>query len=341
MADYIKNNVLCQRGLPLASCSWFLPRKRGWSRGVALLALALIAVALTSCRGDKEEQREGQQPAVATTGTLSTARIITGFTLPLPQSTIVSETVVLTVRPPEKAGTVQLVVTGQDRVTLDNVVRDSVAGTVRFNAKGKSQTPATEPAGDTKVEARDGATTLAEAKAIVVIPTAVGAPHDQPRGPVTPENKYGDQSTVPPWSAAPANKVMLYTAFFQHLTIKVEDQFGSPLDKIYAGTAVTEHAQTPMNVVMSAAGTYPDAVGSVNRPANPRVDKMVADPQNPGQQIMNPRITAFQAGPPMPMLARDETQNIPVQVGGHQLNPGIVNRRVKSIPPDRVEIDWP
>jgi hypothetical protein len=306
------------------------------SRGVALFILVLISVFLVSCLDDEDKQGEGRPPAVGTTATLSITRIITGYTLPLPQSTIMSETVVLTVRPPDKAGAVQLVVTGQDRVTLINVVRDSVAGTVKFNAKGKSQTPATERDGDTKVEARDGTTILAEARAIVVIPKAVGTPHEQPRGPVIPENTYGDRSTAPPWPTAPTNKVMLYTAFFHHLTIKVEDQFGSPLHKVYAGTAVTEHAQIPMNKVMSASGTYTDAVGSLNRPVNPRVDKMVSDPQNPGQQILNPMITAFQAGPPMPMLARDDTQNIPVQVGGHQLNPGIVNRRVKSTPPNSV-----
>ena len=311
------------------------------SRAFAMLVLALGLVACPSCQGEKEGQGEGQPPAVEAKVSLSTNRIVTGYTLPLPKSTIISETVILTVRPPHKAGTVQLVVTGQDRVTIVNVVRDPVAGTVKFNAKGKSPTPSTEPAGDTKVEARDGTTTLAEAKAIVVIPTAIGTPHDEPRGPVTPENRYGDRSTAPPWPQAPANTVMLYTAYFQSLTIKVEDQFGHPLHKVYAGTGVTEHAQVPMNVAMSAAGTYTDAVGSLNRPSNPRLDKLIPDPQNPGQQILNPRITAFRAGPPMPMLAREDTQNIPVQVGGHELNPGIVNRRVKSIPPDRIEVYWP
>lgn len=288
----------------------------------ALLLLLLPAVLVTGCWQDKYQEEENGGLRGPPTASFNPASIVTGFTLPAAQSTIQSQDVTLTVRPAAAAANVTLAIAGTNRATIVNVRRGP--GTITFNAKGTSATPANMPNGDTRVEARLGNRVLATANVVVVIPTAVGTPHPTFNGRVTGSNIIMDATTSPAFfGILPAGEVKLATAYTTTLNVPVVDQFGTQLNAIYAGTAVTEQQGFAINQNMQANGTYRDPVGLLQIPrAN--------TPRERPPGTANPQLAAHTGNPAprFPPVARNFNQNKLVQVGGHMLNPAVVNRQV-------------
>jgi len=307
-----------------------------------LAAFVLISAAtlLPGCKGDGERQDEngGVAPA-ATTATFDNTQVKTGYTLPVAQSTIMSEDVTLTINPPAAAANVTLVIVGTNRATVENIRRGP--GTITFNVKGTSATPENMPNGDTFVVAREGNRELARANVIVVIPKGIGTPHPTFNGVVTGRNIIMDGSTSPAFFR-PLNpgQVKLATVYQTILNVPVDDQFGARLDRIYAGTAVTEQQGFAINQDMQADGTYRDPVGLVLTRGG-----TVPGENPPGTP--SPQVQTHLAAGPIPPRNLNETQAKLVQVGGHSLNPDVRNRTVAVTPSPgannraQIEITWP
>ncbi len=294
------------------------------------LSFALLLFNLAACQSQEAS------------GSFSTNSVTTGYTLPLNLSTVTSKTVILSVIPKAKAQSVQLVITGNARVSIQNIVRNPADGTITFDVKGLSATPSNLANGDTQIEAQDGAQVLASTNVVVVIPAAIATPHPVYDGTVSGLNLATDASTTPAWfGPLTADQVKLISWHVISLDVAVNDQFGNRLDAIYAGAAVTENAAQPINQNMTATGTYSDPVGSFRFGPGSLVSRTIAHPTNPASQIPNPAVTRFLNGPVLPIYVIDELQNISVQVGGHALNPGVVNRRVQTSSPDKLKITWP
>jgi hypothetical protein len=293
---------------------------------------------LACCPPQEDGKGEGEEQAV--TARFSSARIVTGYTVPEDTSTIKSDSVTLTVTPKRLAANVDLRIAGKDRATVVEIQRNPVAGTVTFRVKGKSATPADKKEGDTTVEAVVGGRVLATTKVVVVIPKAIATPHPTFDGEVNGVNMVISATSKPAATPAslkalkrayPNRDVFISTAYLRILTITVNDQFGDELDAIYAGTQVTEEGD-PINQQMTANGTYSDPVG--------HLVNFAYHSQNGAD--------AYAAKEPLePAPNHNESVNKGVEVGGHSLNPAIVNRTVTLSPKPgspmtgQLKITWP
>ena len=290
--------------------------------------------------------QEGEEELVLAQAQFSSDPIVTGFTVPEDRSTIESKEETLTIKPERLARWVRfrigvaLTPPYEIRATHRIINVDPDAGTVTFRVKGKSATPASEPTGDTFIEAFVGAYMVARARVVVVIPKAIATPHPTFNGQVNGVNMALSASSKPPIDPAglglaklQPGHVAIVTAYFRTLTITVNDQFGDKLDAIYAGAPVTEGGN-PINQQMTAAGTYDDPVGAQSLALNAQVPE---DEQRYWLQVA--RVLSPET---------DQTTNIPVEVGGHSLDPAIVNRRVQfthlpgpPVPRGNLTITWP
>jgi hypothetical protein len=189
------------------------------------------------------------------------------------------------------------------------------------------------------VEAYKGDTVLGETLVIVAVPAAIGYPHDAPKGNVAAYNLGIDATTSPAWPAVPARDVALVTVYLQETTIQVNDQFGNALDDIYVGQAIMELFPNAtkwisINQNISAGGVYSDPIGCF-------------EPLFQGGGIVtvqknSPQHLQWQQLPPQVPLARHYEQiDLGVLVGGHELDPGIVDRTWRSTPPARIDVIWP
>ncbi len=285
-----------------------------------IVLLLLCSLFVAGCWQDNQQEQEDGGALRAPTATFSNASIVTGYTLPVAASTIQSGDVTLTIRPPAAAANVIPTIAGVNRATIVNIRR--AAGSITFNVKGTSATPANMPNGDTFVEARLGNQVLARANIVVVIPTVISRPHPTFNGNVNGTNIIMDTNSSPAFfGVLLPTDVRLATTYITFLKITVDDQFGSPLDPIYAGTPVTEQGGFMINQAMQANGTYQDPVGLV------LVQRMAVPRENPAGTD-NPQLAAHLAAAPAAPRNFNETQTKLVQVGGHSLNQGVTNRKV-------------
>jgi hypothetical protein len=167
---------------------------------------------------------------------------------------------------------------------------------------------------------------LGKAPIIVVIPKSAGPGILPKKGQtsvkmiVTAQNKALNNGTAPALPQVIAPKGQLTSIWGAFLPVNVYDQYGVLLDQIYNGQPVTEGG-VPINVTVSK-GQYKDFTGS-------RVSGGVVDlSTDKGKKAAadwatQPPKAVFL--PPL-YLKKGETQNIPVEVGGHSLKPAIVNR---------------
>jgi hypothetical protein len=269
--------------------------------------------------------------------TFSPNPIVTGYTLPAGSSTI-KRTVTMTVTPVGDAANVNVRVksgTTASRIKAISIAttnRNATTGVVTFDVFGNDATPATSPYGDTTLQAYTGTNNvLGEVQVIVVKPWAVGMPHPEPSGVVNGVNACLNINTSPGLIDVPANKVIRVTYWAQWLTITVNDQFGNTLGDLYTGQPVLEYifgGWYPINQSLSGAGTYLDPVSSF------RTMGSLVDPNSPAA-------IAWPTKPKLAVMTINYTQNIPVKVAGHQLNTGIVNRRLVVDGNRKVTITWP
>jgi hypothetical protein len=133
----------------------------------------------------------------------------------------------------------------------------------------------------------------------------------------------------------PDGFVRLTTTYTHALQVPVIDQFGKPLDSIYAGVVVAEqrdedNTRHSINSPMSGKGTYEDLVGfTIDRTGGSIVPKD------------SPRVAEWLSAP-VPDLGfpRNVLQQIKVFVGGHLLDPSVSNRRVIGSPRKTIKVEW-
>ena len=138
----------------------------------------------------------------------------------------------------------------------------------------------------------------------------------------------------------PNGKVRKVTIYNVWQTIQVVDQFGQPLDSVYAKQSVFEgegpFTSSYINQDLRADGTYLDPVGSNVRVAN-----------NP---LLNENdamaIAAWKAAPLLPPVQIKRSAETSVSIeGGYPLDPAVKNRSMIVTPVTketaRVQIVWP
>lgn len=269
--------------------------------------------------------------------------IITGYTKPLAQSTLHKKVVatfsadvdVTKVTFRFKSGT------NADRAELKDIavvqpIKQGEENQIEFRVYGKIKTPKSTPYGDTTIEAVDGnGVVLGEAQAIVVVPDEIAKPYPEASGKPIAENLCLNQATSPFMPGIPSGSYIRATCFYHWLTISVNDQFGSTLDRAYEGVAVAESfdgTPLPMNQKITALGTYRDPVGVMKTESN-----VPLSDNNPQEALL---IAQWPKEQPLPIPALRINQNIGVIIGGHSLLTGIIDRSVTSEASGNVTIVW-
>jgi hypothetical protein len=204
--------------------------------------------------------------------------------------------------------------------------RDLANGTISFHVDGLAGTAPTMPNGDVKLEAKDGDTVLGTDLVIVEIPAAIGTPHPTFSGKVTPTNAALSASTVPAWfnPPLPAGDVELVTEATTTLSVPVVNQFGKTLGSEYSGQMIYENGKAT-NVAVNG-GKYPDVVGVLGAEGETTAG--------------SPAERNWLAGNPLAIPNQSYTQNIPVEIAGFTLDPGVVNRAV-NYNNGTLTITWP
>jgi len=257
----------------------------------------------------------------------------TGYTIPFDSSTL-KKVVTATCTPASDAGAITFDVGGEVRVSVNIVSSDTSSGQIVLNVKATgTPTPANSPNGDTTIFAYYKGNTVGQVQAIVVIPASVGTPHPQPNGPVIGKNLALNEKTSPTVCGLDQTQVFLESNWSQWLPVIVFDQFNHTLDPIYTGAPVAEGC--PINQNMRADGTYLDPVG-VGATAPPPVTVPANSNRANDWVTIDPLDT-------LPNVTQDASVPV-VTVGGHQLNPAVVNRKVTASGTNiaaNVAISWP
>ncbi len=270
----------------------------------------------------------------AVTVTFESLLVVTGFTI-APEPLQIKASSKATVVPSSAVNSITIKPGGDhpERIAIANIITHG-DGTITFDVLGRQATPNPSESNDCLILATRGDAICAKIFATVVVPTAVVPVSAD--GAVAGVNQAANATTSPTFSdPLPANFVHLWTYYAQWLTIRVIDQFGAPLNAVYAGVQVAERLPTqiePVNINQTIAtnGSYQDPVGTIS-------DK---DPA-PVNVAKNSTIARrWPSAAPMPMQAFDAFQTIFVYVGGHPLSVGIVRRHVIATPPDNVQVLW-
>lgn len=169
---------------------------------------------------------------------------------------------------------------------------------------------------------------------IVAIPKAIGTPHGQPSGAVTPTNADWNSATAPALFNVPSSKYDLVTWVGEPVKMKVLDQFGNVLSSVYDHQPVKENDQQsggvflPINETITS-GTYTDTVFFFSEQA---------DPVAVGSPAASNWLNSIQR---LPIDSPQSVeQDIQVQVAGFTLDPGIANR-VVSCNNGTLTVTWP
>ena len=267
--------------------------------------------------------------------------IITGYTL-VPDPSTIGPTITVQVLPKERVGDVHLKVTGINPISIADVSVDTINGTITFQVKGTSPTPANAPdKSDTRLHTTDGVDgpVLSTAKVRVVIPWAIPYPESTPLfdADVEIRRTWIDNGTVPPYGPKlPQGMVYLVDLSVKDFAIVVNDQFGDVLDSIYAGTKVETKSQSEEQwvdaiVKMQADGTYIDIIGYFQPKPDPNPVYRYIPGVYPLEETENFR-DWMQRIPSLPPPDHYELQEEGVKIGGHILNTGIVDRAVYVTP---------
>ena len=215
-------------------------------------------------------------------------------------------------------------------LTLSNVSAPSPNGEITFRVVGNLPAGSVNQ-GDQTITAFHNVEPVFAAKDVtVVVPWQIATPHDTTGGGMSIVNLVATAATSPAAQGLPPGHVALVTTYVRFLTITVHDRWGQPIGDLYQGAAITETFggnNVAINQSLSANSTYPDPVGFV----------MILGAVPAG----SPAAIAWPSAPLIPLAPATETQNLPVQVDGFNLNPAIAGRVVTSQPPSNVTITWP
>ena len=276
--------------------------------------------------------------------TFSKEKIITGFVYDgMNIRGLKSETVVGTISDKNQFANYRLGLSGQKRHQSVNTIYDPATGTWTTNAYGESATPANKPEGDEwlAVYKKDdffvGKEVSPKVPIIVVVPTSLVQPKPAPVV-VVAENIIMDERTSPADPDVPRQFFIMATWYGTKITMTVLDQFGKPLDAVYEGTPITESRlaapdkKVAINVNMTAAGTYLDAVGFQDARVDPQTGKLLVFSDMRDVEKAKDWVKPDAMKSPLPRKPLVREQRLAVQVGGHELNPAI--HRVVTLTPD-------
>jgi GT2 family glycosyltransferase len=294
---------------------------------------------VTAYCGDAQQQADVKAVKV----TFDQALLRTGFIKGGKGATIV-KTIKATVVPASAVQKIDLATTGKAGAIALSQVTKHEDGTITAQVVAKQKSSKAD--GDASVVAKLGTKELASVAVVVLVPSAIGRPHDTPSGAVQPKNVVADKTSSPPWPfPLGANKVVLATIYAQVVTVRVVDQFGQPLDDVYRGAYVEEQlaktkAWRDIYQRLDGSGEYKDPVfawsyknGGGNQPAG--AAKSTYDRNSDDAK-------AWPYAELKSLIPNDfDSQNIPVRVGGHQLTDGIQGRTISAVAPDIINISWP
>lgn len=328
-----------QRNIDSVVGAWCRRNSLPYFVHVPSLAQHIGETSTISCNGSS-----ASATVTAATITLSEEKVVTGLTKPVPSNTCGIEDFTITtevsaiVRPLSALSAVDIKVGGVKRVEIDDKTRDPITGkiTIKF-LKASSMTPKNKPDGDTQLQATLDHKVCHEIP--VIAPYAV-VPVSTPETMVDGENEVADKCSSPAYfGALGENQVYLCTVYGVDQNIRVNDQFGQPLNAIYDGAPVFENVSgwKPINQNISG-GHYSDPVGSiVARPPPPS--------GSPKLLKTNSVAIDWPNADPIPAVNFNDTQRIGVQIAGITLNTGIKNRQLSVVPitsttTAKVTINW-
>jgi len=240
---------------------------------------------------------------------------------------------------PDAAGNIALEPAGpgKDRIKLSQEqLTKGISGkldTVTANVIGLSETPvppAGQAPGDTTIVAKDGNDVKASVNVIVVVPTSIKANHVVQR--VKGKDMGLNSDTSParlyvPKDANGKTQVDLVTVYVTNVTMTVLDQFGDPLNRIYASAPVDELFTGPdkkptwvsINQKMTTAGTYSDPVGPLIERQKTVGGKSVDDPEYVLQGSDEQKNWESGSAPYPPSPGPYSIPTLQVRVGGFKL----------------------
>jgi hypothetical protein len=227
---------------------------------------------------------------------------------------------------------------------VEIIMPPSVQGnTVTFTVKGKT---ASDPGmqNDVTLTATSDANPTGDSIDIsVVIPAKVSSKREQGKQigiftPITIKHVLLNSTTTPPYPlppGAPANQFLLGFVGAADTTIEVVDQYGVTIGDIYLNASVSEGGMS-INSPLKADSTYIDKVGYIAPYLGP--DNLPVYTL-PGTALAN-QWTAM----PDDTFPDDlpwTNAEMPVEVDGFPLNPGLGGREVRVIKPNSIEVRWP
>jgi hypothetical protein len=260
--------------------------------------------------------------------TFNPSPVITGFTL-ASGTTQITNITDATVNPSEDTVSIDISINNSARANLVSAIVNDWG--YQCTVAGLTATPANAPQGDAFIEARYHGALVGRAPIVVVVPWSL-SPTSTPGFVAVPGvNQAANSTTSPTYGGALApGAVHLWTYYVTWQTITVLDQFGNTLNSIYQGSPVSEAGGIGINQYLSAAGTYLDPVGVLTN----------APPPN-NLQSTDPRVAAFLAGTPLPLVpVTGMQQNIQVQVAGQAMHPGVRSRTVSAQAPNLISVQW-
>ncbi|NQT12109.1 MAG: hypothetical protein HQ582_05145 [Planctomycetes bacterium] len=248
----------------------------------------------------------------------------TGYTIPASDLDI-KVRVTATVEPISEVGNITITSGGPhpERIEIENFVTYPNAGKIEFDVKGKRATPGNIPNGDTTIEAKKGDSVCGAVQAIVLIPKSL-----------TPTSTNGIVSGVNQCAWAGSSLAYfgllaedwrhLWTYYVHWLPVAVVDQFDDLLAPCYERAEVREGSGLKINQQINAFGTYLDPVGrTAPRDPLPASSNYHKDSTEAANWPNDPHSA-------MPIGELQPSQTFKVKVGGHLIQPGVVNRRVIS-----------
>ena len=138
-------------------------------------------------------------------------------------------------------------------------------------------------------------------------------------------------STPPYWGALPQGNVILATVAVAEQEVTVDDQFGNPLGAEYNGASVYEQSGGQFKDInrQLQSGSYAGPLGFF------KTSNINGVPAN------SPQAMAWLNAQQLPLQSpQSYTQNIPVQIAGFSLSPGVVNRTI-TYRAGVISVNWP
>jgi hypothetical protein len=245
------------------------------------------------------------------------------------------QTYTVTVSNAADAASVKLKKTQKSTGDVHDIPAPTIDGTkVTFKVKGKTASDPNMQDDVTLTATSDANPTGDSIDISVVIPAKVDSPHHQGIfNNVRWSPHVLDRDSHPPAPNCPIGSVYPANGAFVDLTIEVVDQYGNGIGDLYEGAEITENDGIKINRKLDRESKYIDTTGGY-LPVTDGEGKAVTFPKAVGANWLKQPSRNVQNSD-LKDCSRD------VEVDGFKLNPGVVNRKYRTIYPDKLEIIWP